>query len=157
MRFFSSDKNESNDDQSNVDVQHRADEVNPDQAQDEHPERVSSDPVSVPQQRTGSPWAGAPRAPGDDSADAELADTERSDGTDERPPFHEPGPQPTAFGASTVGGAVAASALANPQNDRWDVTDRDTDAASGVADDRTVSSTPISTVPSCCRSSRPTT
>jgi hypothetical protein len=26
MRFFSSDKNESNDDQSNVDVQHRADD-----------------------------------------------------------------------------------------------------------------------------------
>ncbi|MGW4502473.1 hypothetical protein ACWENR_28185, partial [Micromonospora sp. NPDC004336] len=31
-----------------------------------------------------------------------------------RPEFHEPGPVPTAFGATTVGGAVAASALANP-------------------------------------------
>lgn len=27
--------------------------------------------------------------------------------------FHPPGPQPTAFGAATVGGAVAASALAS--------------------------------------------
>jgi hypothetical protein len=138
MRFFSSDRNESNDDQSNVDVQNRSEELNPDQAHDEHPERVSSDPVAVPQQRTGSPWADAPGTSADDSADAELADTERADGTDERPPFHEPGPQPTAFGASTVGGAVAASAVANQQNDRWDVTDRDTDAASGVADDRSV-------------------
>jgi hypothetical protein len=138
MRFFSSDRNESNDDQSNVDVQNRAEEVNPDQAHDEHPERVSSDPIPVPQQRTGSPWADAPGTPADESADAELADTERADGTEEPPPFHEPSPQPTAFGASTVGGAVAASAMANPQNDRWDVTDRDTDAASGVADDRSV-------------------
>jgi hypothetical protein len=137
MRFFSSDKNESND-QSNVDVQNRAEELNPDQAHDEHPERVSSEPVAVPQQRTGSPWADAPGTPADDTADAELADTERADGTHEQAPFHEPGPQPTAFGASTVGGAVAASATANPEHDRWDVTDRDTDAASGVADDRSV-------------------
>ena len=136
MRFFSSDKNESND-QTNVDVQNPDEDANPDQANEGHPERVSSEPVSVPQQRTGSPWLDAPSAP-EDSADAELADTERADGTDERPPFHEPGAQPTAFGASTVGGAVAASATANPQNDRWDVTDRDTDAASGVADDRSV-------------------
>jgi hypothetical protein len=28
--------------------------------------------------------------------------------------------------------------MANPENDRWDVTDRNTDAASGVADDRSV-------------------
>jgi hypothetical protein len=138
MRFFSSDKNESNDDdQSNVDVQNRAEDLNPDQAHDEHPERVSSDPVSVPQQRSGSPWADAPGTAQDD-ADAELADAERADGSAEQPPFHEPSAQPTAFGASTVGGAVAASAMANPQNDAWDVTDRDTDAASGVADDRSV-------------------
>lgn len=31
-----------------------------------------------------------------------------------RPDFHQPGPVPTAFGATTVGGAVAASALASP-------------------------------------------
>ncbi|MFV2102757.1 hypothetical protein [Micromonospora sp. LOL_024] len=36
---------------------------------------------------------------------------EDSDETD----FHQPGPVPTAFGATTVGGAVAASALAGPR------------------------------------------
>ncbi|WDZ84978.1 hypothetical protein [Micromonospora cathayae] len=35
--------------------------------------------------------------------------------TDGRDGFHEPGPVPTAFGATTVGGAVAASALASPR------------------------------------------
>jgi hypothetical protein len=138
MRFFSNDKDKSNDEQSNVDVQTRAEDLNPEQAHDDHPERVSSEPVAVPQQRSGSPWADAPGTPADDTADAELADAERADGTEERPPFHEPGPQPTAFGASTVGGAVAASAMANPENDRWDVMDRQSDAASGVADDRSV-------------------
>lgn len=55
--------------------------------------------------------------------------------------FHEPPPQPTAFGAATVGGAVAASALAGQEDrddadDRRSDVDRRTDAASGVADDR---------------------
>lgn len=52
--------------------------------------------------------------------------------------FHEPAPQPTAFGAATVGGAVAASALAggNSGDDDRSGSDRRTDAASGVADDR---------------------
>ncbi|OZV78503.1 hypothetical protein CA850_20125 [Micromonospora echinospora] len=37
------------------------------------------------------------------------------DGVDvDRTDFHQPGPVPTAFGATTVGGAVAASALASP-------------------------------------------
>jgi len=40
--------------------------------------------------------------------------------TGERSPFHEPAPQDTAFGAATVGGAVAASARANPLDDRAD-------------------------------------
>ena len=40
--------------------------------------------------------------------------------TGERPSFHEPAPQDTAFGAATVGGAVAASARANPLDDRTD-------------------------------------
>ena len=78
---------------------------------------------------------------GNSAADDELADAGTQAGTAERAatgtttsvrPFHEPGAQPTAFGASTVGGAVAASATANPQNDSWDVTDRDTAADSGV-------------------------
>ncbi|MBG0567642.1 hypothetical protein [Actinoplanes aureus] len=81
---------------------------------------VQSEPVAVPAQRAGSPWQHAP---------AEGAD---------RPPVHEPAPQPTAFGASTVGGAVAASAAAGPQEAGPRPTDRTTDAASGVADDQTV-------------------
>lgn len=95
-----------------------------DNADDRDPEdrtgTVQSEPVAVPAQRAGSPWQHGP-----------------ADG-DERPPVHEPAPQPTAFGASTVGGAVAASAAANPQEAGPRPTDRTTDAASGVADDRTV-------------------
>jgi hypothetical protein len=108
MRFFSNESKESHDDAA--------------QAEDQHPERVQSDPVSVPPQRAGSPWSSGPAT--------EDADTD--------PPFHEPGPQPTAFGASTVGGAVAASAVANPQNDTWQATDRESAADDGVGDDRSV-------------------
>ncbi len=133
MRFFSNDK-DARDDQQGVDVQERADQVNEEQV---HPERVTSDPVAVPPQRPGSPWSSTPDI--SDTSDAELAAQERADGTDEgRPPFHEPAPQPTAFGASTVGGAVAASAMAGPQNDTWSATARDSAADSGVGDDRTV-------------------
>ncbi|MEU4694193.1 hypothetical protein [Actinoplanes sp. NPDC023714] len=78
----------------------------------------------VPQQRAGSPWQHGPA----DSAD--------------RPVTHEPAPQPTAFGASTVGGAVAASAAAGPHDTDGHSTDRVSDAASGVADDRTVALDP---------------
>jgi hypothetical protein len=108
MRFFSNESKESNDDAA--------------QAQDQHPDHVQSDPVAVPPQRAGSPWSSGPAG---DDAGAE-------------PPFHEPGPQPTAFGASTVGGAVAASAVANPKNDTWQATDRDSAANDGVGDDRSV-------------------
>jgi hypothetical protein len=71
---------------------------------------------AVPQQRPGSPWDDRP------GANAE----------------HDPAPQPTAFGAATPGGAVAASAMAGPYDDVDHDTHRSTDAASGVADDRTV-------------------
>ncbi len=133
MRFFTNDK-DPRDDQQGVDVQERTQQANEDQA---HPERVTSEPVAVPQQRPSSPWSSTPDIA--DTSDAELAEQERADGTHEgRPPFHEPAPQPTAFGASTVGGAVAASAMAGPENDRWSATDRDSAADSGVGDDRTV-------------------
>ncbi|WP_194821678.1 hypothetical protein [Micromonospora sp. S-DT3-3-22] len=63
--------------------------------------------------------------------DAELAtDRETPAGTDpdgdRRPEFHEPAPLPTAFGAASVGDAVAASALAGgrPQDER-DARDED--------------------------------
>lgn len=125
MRFFSNDARESTDEQ----------------AQDERPERVQSDPVAVPNQRPPSPWSNKP------ATDDPAADADRRDGAEEAaadradtapPPFHEPSAQPTAFGASTVGGAVAASATANPENDRWDATDRDSAAGSGVGDDASV-------------------
>ncbi len=133
MRFFTNDK-DPRDDQQGVDVQERTQQANEDQA---HPERVTSEPVAVPQQRPSSPWSSTPDIA--DTSDAELAEQERADGTHEgRPPFHEPAPQPTALGASTVGGAVAASAMAGPENDRWSATDRDSAADSGVGDDRTV-------------------
>jgi hypothetical protein len=138
MRFFSNDK-DSSDDRPDVDVQEHADRVNPEQARnDDFPDRVQSDPVSVPQQRAGSPWLSAPENAG--TSEGEPSAGERPGGTVEadRPPFHEPSAQPTAFGASTVGGAVAASATANPLNDTWHATDRDSAADSGVGDDRSV-------------------
>ncbi|CCH20965.1 hypothetical protein [Micromonospora lupini] len=58
----------------------------------------------------------------DDRADTEWADDKRAEDDTERRNrpdddeggFHEPGPLPTAFGATTVADAVAASALASP-------------------------------------------
>ncbi|MEV4639386.1 hypothetical protein AB0J80_18745 [Actinoplanes sp. NPDC049548] len=116
MRFFSNDARESTDDPATGD----------------RPERVQSEPVAVPGQRPQSPWSDAPGEEARDNA------PQNPDDDPDRTQFHEPSPQPTAFGAATVGGAVAASATANPINDRWDATDRTTDAASGVADDRSV-------------------
>ncbi|MBF9131006.1 hypothetical protein I0C86_18870 [Plantactinospora sp. S1510] len=73
-------------------------------------------------------------------ADAEQVDTERADGEQvdgdarNRPEFHEPAPLPTSFGAPTVGGAVAASALAGSHRDaREEDTVRSGD---GPAEDR---------------------
>jgi hypothetical protein len=136
MKFFSNEAKENTEEQAHDDRDDReANDV-------DDAEHVRSEPVAVPVQRAGSPWSDAPGAADDtvagtvdDGADAELADRERRDDT---PEFHEPGPQPTAFGASTVGGAVAASAVANPQNDTWDATDRDSAANDGVGDDRSV-------------------
>ncbi|MFI6231101.1 hypothetical protein ACIBCR_27760 [Micromonospora echinospora] len=45
---------------------------------------------------------------------AERRNDAPGDEADRRADFHQPGPVPTAFGATTVGGAVAASALASP-------------------------------------------
>jgi hypothetical protein len=78
MRFFSNDSDDTKD-QSNVDVQTRNEQVNADQAHDdaEHPEHVQSDPVAVPQQRSGSPWSDAPGST-DDRTDDQLSDQERA-------------------------------------------------------------------------------
>ncbi|PRY21063.1 hypothetical protein [Pseudosporangium ferrugineum] len=143
MRFFSNDARESADDEGAAD----------------RPERVQSEPVAVPGQRPPSPWSDAPaddthdRVEQDTRDRVEQVEEDRADRADEtavvprhadgdddpdRTRFHEPAPQPTAFGASTVGGAVAASAMANPADDKWKATDRDSDAASGAADDDSV-------------------
>ncbi|WP_436837652.1 hypothetical protein [Micromonospora rifamycinica] len=45
---------------------------------------------------------------------------------DRRPEFHEPAPLPTAFGATSVGDAVAASALAGGPQDERDARDEHT-------------------------------
>ncbi|UQU68792.1 hypothetical protein COUCH_32690 [Couchioplanes caeruleus] len=121
MRFFSNDSRDSADEQ----------------AQEERPDRVQSDPVAVPGQRPPSPWSNTPAEANTDDATATVPVRDDRDDRDQ-PEFHEPGPQPTAFGASTVGGAVAASAVANPLNDQWDSTDRVSAADSGVGDDRMV-------------------
>ncbi|GGQ77847.1 hypothetical protein [Couchioplanes azureus] len=168
MRFFSNDARESADEQ----------------ASDDRPERVQSEPVAVPGQRPPSPWsdtpsdvtrdapaevtrdvpAGAMRdapavdprqdatgdrrlVPADEARhgsaddprhatadDDEVPDRAADAGNDpDRTEIREPGPAPTAFGASTVGGAVAASASTGPLSDRPGATDRDADA-----DDRDV-------------------
>jgi len=50
---------------------------------------------------------------------------------DTRPPFREPPEPPTAFGASSVGGAVAAAALAGPDRTEMDDPRSDTTVADG--------------------------
>ncbi len=59
---------------------------------------------------------------GYEPADRDRPDADRARPSDGRPDddgerveFHQPAPVPTAFGATTVGGAVAASALASPR------------------------------------------
>ncbi|WP_018787022.1 hypothetical protein [Micromonospora sp. CNB394] len=93
------------------------------QVTQDHPEAVRSAPVPVPQ-------------PGEHT-DPGRRDGDRAD-DDGRRPFHEPAPLPTAFGAATVGDAVAASALASgrPQDER-DARDEDTAAPGDGAPGRT--------------------
>jgi len=116
MRFFSNDSRDSDE-----------------QAEQDRPDRVQSDPVAVPGQRPPSPWS---NTPGETAVDEATGTVTARD--EQAPEFHEPGPQPTAFGASTVAGAVAASAVANPLNDQYQATDRISAADSGVGDDRIV-------------------
>lgn len=54
------------------------------------------------------------------------------------PEFHEPAPVPTAFGATTVAGAVAASALAsgNPADERDPRDEETARPGDGLAEDR---------------------
>ncbi|WFF06784.1 hypothetical protein O7622_27820 [Micromonospora sp. WMMD1076] len=134
----------------------------------DHPEAVRSAPVPVPVpgEHTGAGRRDADRADvpedalddrgtfddpavADDRRDAEVDETraydagelrDAADRTDDdgRAPYHEPAPLPTAFGAASVGDAVAASALAGgrPQDER-DARDEDTAAPGDGAPGRT--------------------
>jgi len=105
-----------------------------------HPEAVRSEPVPVPppgdrDDRTDLDRDGHADLDRDGHTDLDRddrtdldrdghTDPDRDDRTDldqdghtdpDRDEFHKPGPVPTAFGATSVGGAVAASALASPR------------------------------------------
>ncbi|HEY0700368.1 MAG TPA: hypothetical protein VGD43_21500, partial [Micromonospora sp.] len=72
------------------------------------------------------------------------------DDDDDRTEFHEPAPQPTVFGASTVGGAVAASAMAGDQRAtehdvRDEDRDRSTDGAAGTEPATDTTAEPVGT------------
>ncbi|TDC72741.1 hypothetical protein E1193_27070 [Micromonospora sp. KC606] len=98
------------------------------QVNQDRPEAVRSAPAPVPPagevtaHRDRDGRAGTPedvlddRGTFDDPTVTDAAD-DRDGG---RPEFHEPAPLPTAFGAATVGDAVAASALASgrPEDER---------------------------------------
>ncbi|SCG14519.1 hypothetical protein GA0070610_0724 [Micromonospora echinofusca] len=96
----------------------------------EHPEAVRSEPVPVPPPGDRAGRADVPEdalddrgnfddpaVSGDEPSHGRGTGRTRTNGRDadgDRAEFHEPGPVPTAFGATSVGGAVAASALASP-------------------------------------------
>ncbi|MFG3557713.1 hypothetical protein ACGGAQ_25365 [Micromonospora sp. NPDC047557] len=96
------------------------------QVSNDHPEAVRSAPVPVPPTGDRAARSDVPEDALDDRGtfddpttddrtyDDRTEDTERRNRTDDEGGFHEPGPLPTAFGATTVADAVAASALASP-------------------------------------------
>ncbi|MFG2064240.1 hypothetical protein ACGFIK_22790 [Micromonospora sp. NPDC048871] len=97
------------------------------QLNNDHPETVRSAPVPVPDDQATDDFDRRDDIDGTDEFDGTdersvraESETDRNrpwdgrPGDDEQAEFHEPGPVPSAFGATTVGGAVAASALASP-------------------------------------------
>ncbi|MEH1167545.1 hypothetical protein V6V47_19380 [Micromonospora sp. CPCC 205539] len=102
------------------------------QVSNDHPEAVRSAPVPVPATGDRAGHTDVPEDALDDRGtfDDPAADDEWTDGSDRRArpddratdpdderEFHEPGPLPTTFGATTVSDAVAASALASPNRE----------------------------------------
>ncbi|MGK5742447.1 hypothetical protein [Micromonospora sp. URMC 103] len=106
------------------------------QVSNDHPEAVRSNPVPVPPEGGRGGRSGVPEDALDDRGtfddpsvagerddttadddtradDARVARTARRDA--EEGGFHDPGPVPTALGAPTVAGAVAAAAMASPR------------------------------------------
>jgi hypothetical protein len=75
-----------------------------------------------------------------DADRTKFDETDRTDETD-RVEFHEPAPLPTTFGAPTVGGAVAASAMASGnRTDQRDARDDETVGPdNGLANDQETS------------------
>ncbi|MCF0092175.1 hypothetical protein [Micromonospora sp. MH99] len=99
----------------------------------DHDRATDPDPADEHERANGTDPGAFRDRTGDDRTDDELttdrtaddrtdewADDQRAEDTDRRSRpddeggFHEPGPLPTAFGATTVADAVAASALASP-------------------------------------------
>ncbi|GGL02307.1 hypothetical protein [Mangrovihabitans endophyticus] len=82
MRFFTNESKDNTDEQGG-EVQTRAEQESPEQARDDAPESVQSEPVAVPPQRAGSPWSDAPGStPDNDREDTvAVADSAEPDGT----------------------------------------------------------------------------
>src|SRR5689334_17351871 len=139
MRFFSNDSDDTRD-QSNVDVQTRNEQVNADQAHDDadHPEHVQSDPVAVPQQRSGSPWSDAPGST-DDRTDDQLSDQERAG--DDRGPD-----DPAVAGDRDPVGGPSEGAHRVDEENRDDMRDgtRDEPVDLPLDDDRSDDTAPVS-------------
>ncbi|WBB54787.1 hypothetical protein [Verrucosispora sp. WMMD573] len=103
------------------------------QLNNDHPETVRSAPVAVPnteddrESRGGTDTVDEPTERDPSEADRGRPWDGRPGSDGERTEFNEPGPVPTTFGATTVGGAVAASALASPRpEDERDPREEDT-------------------------------
>jgi hypothetical protein len=126
------------------------------QSHDDRPDVIRSNPVPVPppsnDSGSGPDRRDEPRhdrAHGDPgpedlldergSYDDRTLELHSVPGADrDRAEFHEPAPQPTTFGAGTVGGAVAASAMAsgNPADERDPRADDTVRPEDGAIDDR---------------------
>lgn len=103
------------------------------QTNDEQPDVVKSEPVPVPPRDRDN------NVPGEE-AQSRMENVEHDRTEDAEPTrYHEPAPQPTAFGAATAGGAVAAAALADDRRStEHDVDEVDTDRSrDGAVADRT--------------------
>ncbi|KWV33804.1 hypothetical protein [Micromonospora rifamycinica] len=106
------------------------DDADRDDAHDRHrandPDTVVDRDDAHDRERTGDRDIVVDRdAVGERDAPAERDGVADRDG-DRRPEFHEPAPLPTAFGATSVGDAVAASALAGGAQDERDARDEHT-------------------------------
>ncbi|MGW3892856.1 hypothetical protein ACWD69_29625 [Micromonospora chokoriensis] len=84
------------------------------QVSNDHPEAVRSAPVPVHPAGDRAGRSDGPEDALDERGTFDDQGTDR-DRTTDAEEFHEPGPLPTTFGATTVADAVAASALASPR------------------------------------------